>query len=377
MNNRRIIINACLILLLGVIWFFWRSDAPQPKQPVEKIQNKEERASTTNVQLDGDRRLSGLDYDGVKKPEGMSDADWQRAIRIHSIKDSANRSVNFYGKVVDQHDEPVEGVKLELKVLSYQDSFIDYFKTGREQIKNRFTMFTDKNGIFSVEQKKGTSFAIEKMTKNGYIIPDRGTKYNFIYSNLSSGEQSSMYHSPDKSQPVIYKMWKSGETEPLIKTGTRLMVEPAKGVNEAYYPFILNGKPSGTPMSGWDIKVTGKNVRSQDKRKPEDDYWEVTLTAGEGGGFVLTDTPHANLAPNEGYQKSLTFKSTDQTSLKDSSVRRAYYRGQNGEKYAAFRFELGIGSRKQKGRFHVTFANLRINPNGSRNLEYDSSKRIK
>ncbi len=377
MNSRKIIISACLIILLGVFWFSWKSDYPQRKQPVEKSLSSEKSDSTTNLQSSGDRRPPVFNDDGARKPEGMSDADWQRAIRMHSIKNSANRSVNFYGKVVDQHDEPVEGVKLELKVLSYQDSFIDYLNTGREQIKNRFTMFTDKNGMFSVEQKKGTSLAIEKMTKNGYITPGRGTKYNFVYNNLSSGEKSSMYHSPDRTQPVVYILWKKGETEPLIKTGAELLIDPSKGVNEAYYSFILNGKPSGTPIPGWDIKVTGKNLRSQDKRKPEDDYWEVTLTAGEGGGFIMTDSTHTNLAPEDGYQKSVTFKSTDQASLKGASIRRAYYRGKNGAKYAAFRFRLGIGGRKQKGMFYVMLADLRINPNGSRNLEYDKLKRIK
>ncbi len=300
-----------------------------------------------------------------------------KTLRVHTIKKSANRQIDFYGKVVDQHGEPVEGVKLEIKILSYQSSFVDYLRTGREQLENKFTMMTGADGSFVVEGRKGTSFAIERMTKEGYVRPDRGVKYNFVYSNLSSGEKSSMYHSADRSRPVIYEMWKKGKTEPLIRQGVEFFIDPVNGITELYYPFILNGKPSPKPMPGWDLKVTGKNEPSPDKRRQQDSYWEVTLTAGDGCGIVLADSPHANLAPESGYLKSLTIKSTDQRTPWDRPVRHAYFRCDDGKKYAAFRLDFGFGSIKHKGTFYVKLANLRINPNGSRNLEYDKSKRIK
>jgi hypothetical protein len=215
------------------------------------------------------------------------------------------------------------------------------------------------------------------MTKEGYVAADYGVKYTFAYNNLSSGPDSMMYHSPDKFQPVVYELWKKGETEPLIKTGAMLMIEPEKGINKIYYRMTPTGKPLPHPMPGWDIKLTGKNIHAPESGKQQDDYWEVTLTAGEGGGLVLTDSPHANLAPEAGYQSSLTIKSTDQKSSWERPVRRAYYRGKGGEKYAAFRIELSFGSVNNKGAFYARLADLRINPNGSRNLEFDPSKQIK
>lgn len=318
-----------------------------------------------------------LDDEGVEKPKEMSDADWERALRVHSIKKSANRNVNFYGKVVDQHGYPVEDVQLELKILSYQDSFIDYLKTGREQIKNEFSMTTDANGVFSIEKKKGTSFKIERMAKEGYVTPNRGIQTSFIYNNLSSGSDSSMYHFSDISRPVVFEIWKKGKTESLIKTGVKLTLEPEKGINEVYYRMAVNGKPSPQPIPGWDIKMTGKNIHSPDPGRQQDDYWEVTLTAGEGGGLVLTDSPHANLAPETGYQKFLTFKSTDQVNPWDRPVWWIYYRGKNGEEYAAFRLDLNLGTIKTGDWIEISLADLRINPYSSRNLEYDPTKRIK
>jgi hypothetical protein len=204
-----------------------------------------------------------------------------------------------------------------------------------------------------------------------------GGEYSFFYNNLSSGPDSSMYHLADKARPVVFHLWKKGETEPLIMTFAKLTLEPEKGINEVYYRMAVNGKPSPQPIPGWDIKVTGKNIPSPDSGRQQDDYWEVTLTAGEGGGLVLTDSPHANLAPESGYQKSLTIKSTDQDNPWDRPVRRAYYRGKNGEEYAAFRLVLNLGNIKTGDWIEISLADLRINPNGSRNLEYDPSKRIK
>ena len=234
---------------------------------------------------------------------------------------------------------------------------------------------TDVNGEFSVEGEKGYSFAIEKMVKEGYVKSTSGVKYNFYYSSIYSGAKSSMYHSADPSQPVIYEMWKKGETEPLIKQSVEFIIDSRKGINEMYYSFKLGAKPSAQPMNGWDLKVTGKNIRSLDQNSNED-YWEVTLTAGDGGGVVLTDSSHANFAPEEGYQKSLTIKSTDQEHPRLRKVRRAYFRVDNGEKYAAFKLDLNFGTLKTGERIYVKFLNFRINPNGSRNLEYDKSKRI-
>ncbi len=375
MKNTRIIGAICLSLIAGLIWLFW-PDKPEPeasKQSTKRGQRLKPRVKTPLEE----KRVSTLDDEGVQKPEGMPDEDWQRALRVHTIKKSANRQIDFYGKVVDQHGEPVEGVKLEIKILSYQSSFVDYLRTGREQLENKFTMVTDADGSFVVEGRKGTSFAIERMTKEGYVRPGRGVKYNFVYSNLSSGEKSSMYHTADRSRPVIYKMWKKGKTEPLISTFAKLTIDPKKGINEVYYTFGLKGKSSPQPIPGWDLKVTGKNERSHDRSRPQDDYWEVTLTAGDGCGIVLTDSPHANLAPESGYLKSLTIKSTDQENPRVKRVRRAYFICDRGQKYAACRLDLSFGSIKTGERIYVRLADLRISPNGSRNLEYDKSKRIK
>jgi hypothetical protein len=375
MKNLRILIGICILFLAGLVWWIWAdSSKSNPTQEISKIEKK----IRPDIEARPDEgNLLVLEDEGIKKPEGMTQADWERALRVHAIKKSANRNVNFFGKVVDQYGDPVEGVQLELVILSYQDSFIDYLKSGREQIKNKLSMTTDANGMFSVEKKKGTSFKIERMTKEGYSTPDRGVQTYFVYNNLSSGKTSSMYHSSDKSQPVVYHLWKKGETEPLIKQGVQLLIEPAKGITEMYYPLVLNGNASPQPMLGWDIKLTGKNIPSPDPKKQHEDYWEVTMTAGDGGGLQLTDSPHANLAPENGYQTSLTIKSTDQQYPRENIVRRVYYRDKYGKKYAAFRVEFGFGSIKDEGAFYVTLADMRINPNGSRNLEYDPSKRIK
>ncbi len=62
--------------------------------------------------------LIWLLWPGTLEPETSKHG--RRALRVHRIKKSANRQIDFYGKVVDQNGDPVEGVKLEIKILSYQ-----------------------------------------------------------------------------------------------------------------------------------------------------------------------------------------------------------------------------------------------------------------
>lgn len=378
MRDKRVKITGIVILLLvGFVWQFWPSETEEIKSRFSNSQKHDDGTNLEAGEVAPDNKLLVLDVEGVKKPEGMPDEEWQRLLRVHAIKEAANRNLNFYGKIVDQHGKPIEGVQLDLKILSYQDSFIDYIKTGREQIKNKFIMTTDANGMFSVENQEGISFSIENMRKEGYIAPNRGINYTFIYNNLTSSPNSSMYHSADKSRPVIYELWKKGETEPLILTSAELKLEPENEIKAVYYRMGLKEVPSPEPMPGWDIKLTGKNIHSPDSGRQNDDYWEVTLTAGEGGGLVLTDSPHANLAPETDYESSITIKSTDQKYAYEELVRRAYYRGIDGVQYAAFRLDIIIGSKKRGSRIYVTLAEMRINPNGSRNLEYDPAKRIR
>jgi hypothetical protein len=371
--KKRQLIYIGIVLLLGLLgWILLRDDKP-PKQS-ERKSTKVERSSRRSKSkapepISNSVRRTIVNDEGVVKPEGMSDEDWQRSVRVYSAKKLANRIINFYGKVVDQNEDPVQGVELTCTILAYQTSFSDYLKTGNERVKRRLQLITDKDGAFIIENMKGTSLDIESMLKNGYVRANRGANYSFVYNNLSSGERSSIYHYPEQVSPVVYTMWKKGETEPLIKTAVWLDVEPANGVNEIYYPFVLKGKPHSKPMKGWDVKVTGINRGARD--------WEYTLTANNGGGFILASDLHANIAPEEGYRNSLVFKSSDQKNPLAKPVKNIYYRSEGGDKYASFRIEASWGGKNSQGGFTIKLLNLRINPNGSRNLEYDESKRIK
>ena len=44
---------------------------------------------------------------------------------------SWNDQIDFYGKVVDQHDRPVEGVKVLIEVTGWNRQFVEQLKTGK------------------------------------------------------------------------------------------------------------------------------------------------------------------------------------------------------------------------------------------------------
>ena len=59
--------------------------------------------------------------------------------------------------------------------------------------------------------------------------------------------------------------------------------------------------------------------------------WEYTLTANNGGGFILASDLHANPAPEEGYRNSLVFKSRDQKKPLAKPGKNIYYRSEAGD----------------------------------------------
>ncbi len=368
MSKNFLFLVAIFILIVGVAsWkYLWKDGEKKhlTADPPIHSRQKQEKIKKSEIKF-------------VEKPKGLNDEEWVKFQQRHAIRMISNKRVDFYGKVVDQNGNPIDGVELKIRIVGYEDSLSKIIEGSGDQFREEFTIRTDEFGLFSVEEKRGTSFLIKEMAKEGYTRPDWGVNFHYFYSNISAGPSSSKYHQPDSENPVVYEMWKTGKTEPLILQDATLRVEPAKGINAAYYAFELKGEPSAEPFEGWDMKLTGINRRSRENPNSKDDYWEVTLTANEGRGFAIANGSFANLAPQSGYQQTLTLKSTDMDHPIVMPKKRIYFQGEGGEKYAVFRLELRIGNLNTNGRIIVMMEDLRINPNRSRNLELDESKEIK
>jgi hypothetical protein len=306
------------------------------------------------------------------RPKNVSEQSWNRILRVHEIKNALNKKIDFFGKVVDQDDKPVSGSKIELRILAYEKSIERMMETGIDKPLKTLQKITDKNGKFSVENEFGVSLRIVLIDKEGFSFPSQSEGEYFIYNHLTGGDED-IFHRPEKEHPVIFKMWKKGVAEPLIATSAWLDVKPSSGGNEVYFPFSVDGEPSTKPVLGWDVRITGIAYSGED--------WEVHLLAPPGGGYLLAEGEFTNRAPLEGYKNKVSFSSKNLERKWESPKFRMFYRGPDGSKYAAFhlRFDIGGGRRDERKPldFTVIMEGLKINPNGSRNLEFDPKKIIR
>ncbi len=265
-----------------------------------------------------------------------------KAAIIQSIMDSRNaKSLDFYGKIVDQNNQAVSDVKVTARVGLY----ISITHSGGKHYETR----SDSGGKFSFVgiHGAGAGFTLEK---EGYI-------YDQIQASSSRPDD----YAPDPNNPVIFHMWRQKGAEPMSHAEVHASV-PCDGTSASFN--LLTGRPTG-PLT---VTLT-RNPVNIDRSKP----FNWTLTIGvTNGGIVANNDIYPNEAPTDGYQQSITIEMP--TNVKDwtPTVSGSYYI-KSGQAYG----RMTIGGMANFQPPPTAFdADIYLNPSGSRNLEFDPAKQI-
>jgi hypothetical protein len=107
------------------------------------------------------------------------------------------KSLDFYGKVIDQHGDPVAGVKITAAV----GRIVSLTESGGEKLYTE----TDSNGKFSFLGIRGSGV--------GYLLSKDG--YSFSQRQPASSRPKD--YVPDPDNPMVFKMWKLQGAEPMVK----------------------------------------------------------------------------------------------------------------------------------------------------------------
>ena len=329
----------------------------------------------------------------LNKEERQAVIDW------HNEAISRNKALDFYGKFIDQHGQPVEGVKVIFKVQSMNRDLIKELKAGRIITEDegppgmggaffmfgkdiRLVRYSDANGLFSVEEQDGTSIDVideESFHKEeGYIYVDRVDPDN---------------DPPDSDQPVIFYMWKRSSDPP-----SRL-IERLES-----YKFKADGN-----WHGYD-PITGEKIADDDPRAdlvlsarieqqgddPDVYDWQLTLKMSKGGIQRLASFPYHFLAPEDGYRKTIIWKGKSEDRRKYWGS--FYLRSYEGRVYASVYIEAEFKRKQPEWELRPTedgheyfkkdpedgghpyveiYYSWLINPFGNRSLEYDPHLRKK
>lgn len=366
-KNVLFIIALTLVIVFGLFFYFSKdlktieNRIESEKKTVEKTHSQPQKAKKPIP-----KQESEIDMD---KPEDMSPELWERYLAHHKRSVEHNGTIEFYGKVIDQHGEHIPDVKVEITISQRNESLASLMSGGRKIIKNNKEFFTDWDGRFSITNEYGDSLTVTSLEKDGYVENDWKS---FAFG---TGRYATTAHKPDPDNPVIFQMWKElAETEPLIKK--------EKGHTTIFdggeiYINLITGEEADVPSNG-DVMVSAF-MEENAKLRPYD--WSATVKVPDGG-LIETEDKYLYLAPENGYKEEMSYsfnkndwdeKSKD--SKWSSSIEKKFYvKCLNGKVYAAIIVTIdSCPVPNREGYIHIDRV---VNSNGSRNLQYDKKKHI-
>jgi len=257
--------------------------------------------------------------------------------------------ISFFGKVIDQNDRPIAQAKIR-----FQWTDLSTKGTSEAEATN------DGKGLFELQDQHGKNLGVYVTKEGFYAASRRENQTSFEFSS----PYEKTYYEPDKAHPVIFRLLKKGDAEPLLQHSVELAL-PGNGSRRAV--DLFGGKVTDTgqlQITAWKPQLTTTPLL-----KPYD--WRITVEIS-GGGFVEHKDTFPFTAPEDDYVSSIDLHmSPDLGPQWSVGVERNYY----------FRFgtppHYGRLILRTNGDSKFVFIDYFLNPKpGSRNLEYDSTQDV-
>jgi hypothetical protein len=350
-----------IVVLAFLFWLITNSNEPA-QTPQLTSQKSEPSVEVNEPAAEGDDAIHEK-IAKLTRPEQIPEENWSRALKAFEIGLRSNVPIKFYARVVDQYGNGIEGVLVQGVTRGFDENILSKLTPGKEsQTRDRFEVFTDQSGFFSLTDRKGSGLSVEQISKEGYEA-NKDVQLNFPFSRNSSDNTVT---SADK--PIIYRMWKKGESEPLIKyeKDFKLIAD-----GRIYTIDLRKGKKYEGESTTGDLQI---KLRQHSKFPSDTRFnWSFSIKA-PNGGLRETNDSFLYQAPEDGYQSDfeLVMEASDPSWTGMTAPRKFYIRSSNGF-YSGVEISIYVYG-DNNGRLVV---NALVNPSGSRNLEYDPAKAIK
>jgi hypothetical protein len=280
----------------------------------------------------------------------------QREDRVESIREAieqTNVPLAFWGKVLDQNQRPVAGVRVQYSYSTEHGN-----NTGAawgEQRIHKSSITSDIAGSFSVNGVSGHILTIESLTKEGFSYNPRGARSYNYYGDTPSGK-----FEPDPGSPITFVMVDRSCAEPLISYGGsfgKTLRLPGNG--EPVRWSLWKGEPNATG----ELQIMFKREPVILARVGTPSTWSAKLEIVDGGIVeALPDEPFYQ-APVDGYFAVLEYPKTEQ---KRGIPARSFYLKTADSRYGRIELHLYPGDEGPTARCLIKGV---MNPSGSRILE--------
>ncbi len=263
-----------------------------------------------------------------------------------------NQLQDFYGKVVDQHGQPVPGANVTAQVN------LSSARGSTQQTQ------TDANGLFQFTGLRGRSL---------YVTPE---KPGFQIQGHGLGEKGANEPETSPTQRAAYTMWKLRGPEPMIhKELSCRTLQPDGRVYSVDFVKNQIAEGANTPA---DMTI---QIQRPPEIKPREKFdWSFTMAANGGGFIEVTNDAYLNEAPESGYHQryQMTRYATNVLNYSTWPIYRTdrtfYIKSRGGRVYGHFQIKELEPDYRGKAALRIESY---INPAGSRNLEFDPAKQVR
>ena len=255
-----------------------------------------------------------------------------------------HKSLEFYGKIVDQEGRPVEGVR----VVALVGTIVSFTESGG----SKYVTVSDAEGRFSFTGIHGAGC--------GYLLSKDGYEFN---QRLPCSSRPKDYV-PDPNKPIVFPVWKWQGPMPITHVAFDSRV-PYDGQPAAFDIF------AGRKADNGDLRVSLSRNPLPVRRGVDHFDWSVEIQVVDGGLAEMSDI-YPYEAPVKGYQGAFKFHvDKDAKNWTERLTKMFYVRTSKGE-YGRVYIDLSSDSERPQGT-GITIESW-LNSSGSRNLEFDSTK---
>lgn len=377
MKNQKYIVLLVAVGALFTVGFYLKTEKDHASRAsnLEAASRKEAPKSTRIVltkEVDPSvliqKKIDSLeltDDEIAARPKGLTDENWRLTVLRHrAIILEENGHVEFYGKIVDQDGDPIEGVEVSAHSNFFTESLVEQVAhRGRKIGKKKIKVVSDVEGDFVVSGYRAQTLVVTSLNKDGFLPQKMHETYSY-----SPSFPKSVKHEAVSSSPKVFVLIEESQTEPLIKKHwTRKITSDGVG-----YSFDLERSEFAKIANPRYLKISvtakygsGDNTIGYP--------WTISLDLTEGG-LVVTEDQLSNKAPEGPYRNHLTWSSSELGGSWSSDLKKTIYiKGAEGEFFSYIDLHVQV---LPDNRGRVLMKTL-VNPAGSPILRYDPAKEIR
>jgi len=316
-----------IVAFVGIFLILWFSRNPNLDESSKR--NK------------GDRNAHQEDGDPQNQKKSARDPN-ARGFRekVREFYNQADAEMFFYGRVVDQDGNGIEGAKINYNVERAGALMADNSVANNNSKRAAISL---GGGAFSIEGERGLTLRIGLIEKVGYRDSGQSAR-SFGYRGTPE------IHNADPTAPVDFLLVSDSAS------GT-------KGLFAKEIKFSWNQGPVDflIPPVG---KFTLLPTRNKEPGRIRDFDWNIEVSMDQAE-LVKLDIGGAELAPKDGYQKNFRYGSKQGSPKWEGAIQERYAFKTSSGLYGVI--NLHLVARRPDGETQGSLE-IRINETGSRNL---------